>query len=295
MLDAFVSYGLIDGEISDAFAISIEALAGSTNADAVLKILDRAVLAGRIEAAELLELLRAIRAASKAKVHPKVMVLGVHSLAVWKFKPSDMAAYLRGLPAASAAANGSVAGDAIVIYRFMLKLRLSPLHRTQIYDRGIQAISRGMHVGEYAGFFRRLVAGRVPASEVVQYCTFLARRANDLVDLYAIAPGYDAVEDLPISPDRRMALFEGVVAAAAAGAEPEDVAGAIRALAKTRGDLDAQTLDAMTELILRAFAGYDSASVREAVDSALAGDATTGEQLAESLSLELSRVAARRR
>jgi len=51
----------------------------------------------------------------------------------------------------------------------------------------------------------------------------------------------------------------------------------------------------MVELILRAFASYDSANVHQAVETAVQGQAQTGEQLAEQLSLELSRIAATRR
>lgn len=291
-LDAFVSYGLLDAEVEEAFAIAVESMAGSVRADGMLRILDRAVLAGRIEAPDLMDLLRAIREASTAKCHEKTLVKGVHALAVWRFKPSDMAAYLRAQPTAKSAPNGTVETETVLLYKYMLKLRLAPKYRAMIHDRGVQAMARGMYVEDYGKFFRFLVGGRVPPAEVVEYCTFLARRANPKVELHTIAPGYDAVEDLPITASRRLALFEGVVAAAAGGAEPRDVEAAILALGKTRRDLDRQTIEAMAELILRTFAAHDSALVAEAVLTALDSKAKTGEELAEQLSLELSRVAA---
>lgn len=291
-LDAFVSYGLLDAEVSEAFAVAVEAMAGSLSAQGLLRVLDRAVLAGRVEAPDLMDLLRALRDAAKAQCHEKTLVKGVHALAVWRFNVRDMAVYLRGQPVAKAAAHGSVEADTIQLFQYMLKLKLAPKYRALIFDRGVQAMVRGMHVDDYGKFFRFLLGGRVPPDEVVEYCSFLARRANAKVELSTIAPGYDAVEDLPLAASRRLALFEGVVAAAAGGANPRDVERAIGALGKTRRDLDRQTLEAIAELILRTFAAHDSAMTAEAVLAALGSEAKTGEEVAERLSLELSRVAA---
>jgi hypothetical protein len=295
VLDAVVAYGLEPGEIIEAFALALESMAGSATADGILAILDRAVLSGDLDAPGSLDMLRAIKQCATAGVPERVMAKGVHALRVWRFRAPDMVAYLRALPAAKSARNRSALGDAVLIYKFMVQLRLPPKYRDQIYQHGVQALARGMHVDDYGKFFRFLVSGRVPHREVVEYCGYLARHANEKVELVTIAPGYDAVEDLPLAADRRLALFEGVVAAAAGGADPADVAAGITALRRRRATLDKSNMEAVVQLILRTYAAYDSAQVLEAIERALASDAKTAEALAEALSLELSRVAAARR
>lgn len=295
VLDAFVAYGLEGREISDAFALAVEALAGSVTAEGILRILDQAVLSGDMEAPELQDFLRGIRECANRGVPQKVMVKGVYLLRQWRFRSTDMVAYLRALPAAKSARHSGTLVDAVLIYRFMVQLRLPPKYRTQIFQHGVQALARGMHVDDYGKFFRFLVAGRVPHREVVEYCGYLARHANENVELETIAPGYDAVEDLPLPADRRLALFEGVVAAAAGGAEGAHVAAGINALRRSRATFSKAELESLTQLLLRTYAAYESDQVLEAVERALASDAKTAEALAEALSLELSRVAAARR
>lgn len=286
LLDELYQTGLDGRDLSEAFGYALEAHRGTASALGTARIV-RVASVMAPSAPQLLQLLRVRKQAALAKADEAIAVEGVTWLQRANFGVDDFTGFLDSLPLATTAGRPR-AGWEFYLYIYNYRMPLLSDARVALQNHCVAAASRRVDVAVFAEFAHRLLRAKLPQTEVLAYCHYLGRSGSEHLSLAGVIDGYNAVEDLPLSPERRLELFEGAVAALAREAAPADVGRALQALGAAK--LATGTLDSLATQVLRALASFPSDLVADAVQRAMA-EAGDDERRAARLAEELARVA----